>query len=120
MGEPTSAPLELDKEALYEGEVELAIAIPVSPPAMSKLYNQLQMTPEIKILYTRGSWDQGTTITFSLDRPLPLIGMISKIPGIEIEPLAPQKDKLAKGTSSSLLGAKRKGVTRIDVTLKEK
>jgi hypothetical protein len=117
-GEPVSAPLKLDKQALYDGEVELTITTPIDPAAVSKLYNQLQMTPEIKILYTRGSWDQGTTITVSLDRPLPLIGIISRTPGVEVTPGSPQKDKSEKGQAGSLLGATKKGVKRIALTLK--
>ena len=118
--EPVSAPIKLDSQALYDGEVELATTVPVDPVAVSRLYNYLQTTPEIKILYTSGSWDRGTTIAVTLDKPLPLIGMISKIPGIEVTPGLPQKDNFVKGTSSSLLRAERKGVTRIDLTLKER
>ncbi len=115
-----SAPIKLDSQALYNGEVELAVAVPVDPVAVSRLYNYLQTTPEIKILYTRGSWDRGTILAVTLDKPLPLIGMISKIPGIEVTPGLPQKDNFVKGTSSSLLRAERKRVTRIDLTLKER
>jgi len=118
--EPISAPLRLDKQAFYDGEVELIIAPPIDPVAVSKLYNQLQMTSEIKILYTRGSWNQGTTITVSLDRPLPLIDIISRTPDIEVTPELLQQDKSMKGKSSSLLGATRKGVKRIALTLKAK
>lgn len=119
-GEPVSAPLRLDKQALYDGEVELTIATPIDPVAVSKLYNQLQMTPEIKILYTRGSWDQGTTITVSLDRPLPLFGIISRTPDIEVTPGSLPKDKPEKGQPSSLLGVMRKGAKKIVLTLKAK
>ncbi|MEE8413070.1 MAG: hypothetical protein V3R96_00825, partial [Dehalococcoidales bacterium] len=54
-------PPPLDPKAIFGGEVELAISVPVDPVAVSKLYNQLQSTPDMKILYTRGSWDRGTT-----------------------------------------------------------
>ena len=117
--EPDSAPLKLDSRALYTGEVELAMAIPVDPKTVSKLYNYLQTTPEIKILHVRGSWDRGTTITVALDKPIPLISMISKIPEIEATPELLQKDNSVKGTSSSLLRAKGKGVKRIKLTLKK-
>ena len=94
--------------------------MPVDPASVSKLYNYLQMTPEIKILYTRGSWDRGTTITVTLDKRLPLIDIISKLPGVEMAPVAPQKNGSAKGTSSTLLGTRGKKVTRIDISLKER
>lgn len=105
----------LDTEAIYNGEIELAISVPVDPAAVSKLYNYIQSTPDMKILYTRGSWDKGTVITVALDKPMPFIGMISRISGLQIGPSVPQKDNVIKGSSSSLLGAKRKEVTRVDL-----
>jgi len=115
-----SAGLKLgDSQTLYAGEVELAIALPVELKMVSKLYNYLQTVPEIKILHTRGSWDRGTTITVVLDKPIPLISIISKIPGVEVTPELLQKDSLAKGAPSSLLKAGGKGVKRIKLTLKE-
>ncbi|MFC2056279.1 hypothetical protein ACFLTO_01770 [Chloroflexota bacterium] len=117
--EPVSAPIKLDRQALYNGEVELTITVPINPVAMSRLYNHLQTTPEIKILYTSGSWDRGTTIAVTLDKPLPLIDVISKIPGIDVTLGSSQTNNLAKGTSGTLRGTERKEVTRIDLTLKE-
>lgn len=107
----------LDTKAVYTGEVELAISVPVDPVAVSKLYNQLQSTPDMKILHTRGSWDRGTIITVSLDKPLPLIGIISDISGIAITPVNAEKSNIPK--TGSLLGATRQGVTRIDLSIKE-
>jgi len=118
-GETDSASLKQNSQTLYAGEVELAVAIPVDLKMMSKLYNHLQTIPELRILHTRGSWDRGTTITVVLDKPIPLINLISKIPGAEATPELPQKDDLVKGTSSSLLRGKKKGVRRIKLTLKE-
>ena len=108
-----------DSQTLYTGEVELAIAIPVELKMVSKLYNYLQTIPDIKILRTTGSWDRGTTITVVADKPLPLISIISKIPGVEVISELPQKDDLVKGTSSSRLRASGKEVKRIKLTLKE-
>ena len=116
--EPVGAPQKLDRAAIYDGEIELAITVPIDPAAVSKLYNYLQSTPDMKILYTRGSWYRGTTITVALDKPLPIIDMISKISGLTIAPGLPQKEKLVNGTSSSLLGAKRTELTRVDLILK--
>ncbi len=117
--ETESALLGQDSQTLYTGEVELAIPTPVDPKMVSKLYNQLQAIPELRILYTRGSWDRGTTITVVLDKPASLISIISKIPGVEATPELPEKESLLKGTSSSLLGTKRKGAKRIKLALKE-
>ncbi|MBA7653171.1 hypothetical protein ES703_61014 [subsurface metagenome] len=117
--EPGSVQLKQDSQTLYGGEVELAIAMPVELKLVSKFYNHLQTIPEIKIRHTKGSWDRGTTITVVLDKPIPLISVISKIPGVKATPELPQKDSLAKGTSSSLLRGGGKGVKRIKLTLRE-
>jgi vacuolar-type H+-ATPase subunit H len=119
-GELISSPLKLDEQALYDGEVELSITAPVDPAAVSRLYNQLQKTPEIKILYTRGSWHQGIAITVSLDRPVPLIGIISSTPDVEVTAGSLENDRLEKGQPGSLLGAMRKGVKRIALIVKAK
>jgi len=117
--ETGSVQLKQDSQTLYGGEVELAIAMPVELKLVSKFYNHLQTISEIKIRHTKGSWDRGTTITVVLDKPIPLISVISKIPGVEVTPELPQKDSLAKGTSSSLLRGGGKGVKRIKLTLRE-
>ncbi|MFC1953049.1 hypothetical protein ACFLWR_02840 [Chloroflexota bacterium] len=114
-----SNPITIDKEALYTGEVALGITVPVNPVAVSKLYNYLQTVPDLKVLYTRGSWDRGTTITVSLDKPLPIIRLISNIPGVVLSPASTQEYNSSKVVSSSLLGANRKEATRIDITLSE-
>jgi hypothetical protein len=113
------APLKLDSQAIYDGEVELFIPVPVELKMVSKLYNYLLTIPELKILHTRGSWDRGTAITVVLDKPMPLISIISKIPEVEVTPELPQKDSLIKGRPGSLLRAGSKGVKGIQLTLKE-
>ncbi len=116
-GEPT--PLELDTQAPYAGEIEFEIAMPVDSRMVYKLYEHLQTVPELKILHTKGSWDGGTTIAIGLDKPTPLDSIISKILGVEVIPELSEKDGLAEGVSSSLRGARRSGVKRIKLTLKE-
>ena len=116
-GEP--APIKLDGKALYTGQVELIIAAPVELKLVSRFYNYVQTVPELRILYTRGSWDQGTTITVVLDKPAPLISLISQTPGIEVTPELLDKDILVKEKSSLLLGAGGKGVKRIKLALRE-
>ena len=113
------APLKLDSQAIYNGEVELFIPVPVELKMVSKLYNYLQTIPELKVLHTRGSWDRGTAITVVLDKPMPLISIILKIPGVEVTPELPQKDSLIKGRPGSLLRAGSKGVKGIQLILKE-
>ncbi len=116
-GEPAS--LEMDSQAPYVGEVDVEIATPVDPKMVYKLYDHLQTIPELKILHTRGSWDRGTVIAVVLDKPMPLVSLLSEMAGIEVTVEVPQKDSLVEGISSSLLGARRKGAKRIKLTLKE-
>ena len=100
-----------DSQSLYTGELELAIGMPVDPNMVAKLYNYLQTTPEIKFIRTSGSWNRGTTITVVLDKPIPLISVISsKIPEAEVTPEPPEKDGFA---------GERKGIRRINIALKE-
>jgi len=117
--EAEPAPVKLDSQALYTGKVDLVIPSPAELKLVSRFYNYLQTIPELRILYTRGSWDQGTSITVVLEKPMPLISLISETPGVEVTPELLEKDDLATGKSSSLLRGEKKGVTGIKLTLKE-
>ena len=117
--EDEPARLELDSTASFIGEVEVEIATPVDPKMVYKLYDNLQTIPELKILHTRGSWDQGTVIAIVLEKPVPLVSLLSAMAGVGVTQSLPQKDSLVEGISSSLLGTKRKGTKRIRLTLKE-
>jgi hypothetical protein len=100
------------KSSLYAGEVELVMGTPVTPNLVAKLYNYLQMTPEIKFVRTSGSWNRGTTITVALDKPVPLVSVLSsKLPEAKVTP-----EQLGKGD----LVKERKGVRKINIALKEK
>ncbi|MEE9201871.1 MAG: biotin transporter BioY [Dehalococcoidia bacterium] len=77
-------PTEEERSALYSGEVELALAPPLDAAVMSRLHGLLLSNPELKILRTVGSWARGTTITVFLDRPLPLVGVLTEIPEIRL------------------------------------
>ncbi|HEY82277.1 MAG TPA: hypothetical protein G4O01_03190 [Dehalococcoidia bacterium] len=103
--------LKRGKGSLYAGEVELALGVPMDPNLVAKLYNYLQMTPEIKFVRTSGSWNRGATITVTLDKPIPLVSVLSsKLPEAEVTPAPPEKGDLAK---------KGKGIRRINIALKE-
>ena len=102
--------LKQESHSLYTGEVELAVAKPVDLKMVAKLYNYLQVTPEIKLAHTSGSWDRGTTITVTLDKPIPLISVLSsKIPEAKVTPERPEMDGFVKG---------KRGVRRIKLALK--
>ena len=120
--EEAKKPLQLkpeDSQALYVGEVDLAISVPVELKVVSKFYNYLQTISDIKILRTTGSWDRGTTITLVADKPVPLVSTISKVPGVEVIAGVSQKDGSAKQASGLRLRTGGEGVKRIELTLKE-
>ncbi len=105
------AQLEQDSQTLYAGDVELVIDRPVDPKMMSKLHNYLQTTPEVKLSHTSGSWDRGTTMTIVLDKPIPLISVLSsKIPEAKATPERPDKNSSGKG---------KKEIRRIKLSLIE-
>ncbi|MBI3931337.1 MAG: hypothetical protein HY325_04875 [Chloroflexi bacterium] len=113
-----AAPVALDVEALYTGEIELIIVSPVELKLVSRLYNYLQTVPELRILYTRGSWDQGTTIIVVLDNPLPLLQVLAKTPDVQVIPELLEKEGVAAGKSSSLLRGGQ-GAKKMNLILKE-
>ena len=121
VGEKVEEPVlpKLDSQALYTGEVELVMTAPVELKLVSRLYNYLQTVPELKILYTKGSWDRGTTITVVLEKSMPLISLISETPGVKVTAEMPGKDGSAAGKASSLLRGGEKVVGRIQLALKE-
>lgn len=118
--EPKPAPSlnEMDGSIMYNGEIELAIAAPVDAAAVSKLYAYLQATQGVKILYSRGSLGQGTSITVTLDKALPLIGIITTFSGLSVTTASPPGSNLAKGTSGSKPGNKRKEATKVELAVK--
>ena len=108
--------LPMDSTAIFNGDVELAVTVPVDPVAVSRLYNKLQSTPDMKILYTSGSWDKGTVITVSLEKPLPLLGIISNISGVDVKRVGGDNNRGEK--ASSLLNSNKSPAGRINLALK--
>ncbi|MFC1929036.1 hypothetical protein ACFLXK_05510 [Chloroflexota bacterium] len=117
--EVESALPKLDSQALYTGEVELTIASQAELPLVSRLYNHLQTIPELKILYTKGSWDQGTTITVVLEQQMPLISILLQTPGVAVTPELLERGVLARGKADSPLRGGEMAVKRIKLILKE-
>ncbi|MFC2034440.1 hypothetical protein ACFLTT_03465, partial [Chloroflexota bacterium] len=103
--------VQMDTKALFNGEIELFIEAPVELKLVSKLYNYLQTIPELRILYTRGSWDKGTAITVVLEKSMPLINVLLETPGLKITPEPLSKNGLEIG-KLSLLTKPDKGVMK--------
>jgi hypothetical protein len=80
-----------ERDSLYSGEVELTVEAPLEPTMISKLYNFLQTTPEIKFIRTTGSWNKGSIITIMLDKPLSLLSILAaKLPEADVMPEQPE------------------------------
>lgn len=111
--------IEKGNQAIYAGEVELAIAAPVDLKMVSKLYDSLQTIPELMIRNTRGSLTQGAIITVVLGKPMPLIEMISsKLSGVEMTPELPPVGGLGKENSSPKEVVGKAAVKRIKLASK--
>lgn len=113
-------PLEQSNRTLYSGEIELNIAPPVEPKMVARLFNYLQTVREVKILHTTGSWDSGPTLTLLLEKPLPLLGFIAGIEGLEVRLQNPESDE-KKGARDAFLNRKRKSqAQRVMLVLAQK
>ncbi len=118
-GKDEAALPKLDSQVLYAGEIELTVASQSELQLVSRLYNYLQTIPELKILYTKGSWDKGTTIAIVLEKPVSLISVLSEVPGVAVTPELLEKDTLLKGKSVPPLIGGEKEINKIKLTLKE-
>ena len=117
----TEAPtlIDVDTQLQYSGEVELMVVPPVDLKLVTQLYNYLQTIQELKVLYTRGSWDQGTTIVVVLEKPFALVKSITGIPNVSVSIGVLEKDAAAGGKTISLLRRKDRTAKRLGLILKE-
>jgi len=109
----------LDNKELYAGEVEFAIDPQVELQLLSKLYDYLMTLPEMRVLYTQGSWEAGTTITVAIEQPIPLMKLISEIPGVAVTAEILEENNPAKRRLSLLPGMEDKEVEIIKLVLNE-
>ena len=93
-----------EHEPVQGSGIDLHLIAPVQLSVASKVYAELHTHPEIEILRTVGSYDEGTTITvLSKKSPEVLVDMLAAIPGVEVDP--EHADKLSIMTK----GNSRKG-----------
>ena len=110
--EPEMVATKKESQSPYTGEVELVVEVPVEPTMISKLYNYLQTTAEVKFVRTVGSWNKGSSITIALDKPIPLVSVLaSKLPEANVVPEQTVRSGHVKD---------RRGVRRINISLKNK
>ena len=105
------APPQKDSE-LLEGKVEIVIAPPVNISKLLGVTRYLENTLDIKVLQTSGSWTLGSAITVSLDKPLPLVGLLKDMPNV-------QQAKIADGQGQSSASVQN-GARKISVILGRK
>jgi len=68
---------------IFEGEVEIIIAPPVDMAKLVRLRRTLQSVVHLKILRTDGCWTGTNVFTAFIDRPLPLISTLMRIPEVK-------------------------------------
>ena len=100
----------------YAGEVELVLSPPVDFAQVSKLYGHLQNLPEVRVLHTAGSWDEGTVVTVSLDRPGPLLSQLAAIPFLNVTREATQESGGFLKSAIGTLGERSKRRQRIAIS----
>lgn len=109
----------LDSEALYTGEVEIVIPSWVELRLVSRLYSYLLTIPDLRILYTKGSWNQGTIMRVGLEKPIPLISIMLATPGVTATPELAEEETPAIGKPGFPPRGGEQGGGRIKLTLKE-
>jgi len=111
-----------DNSSLFEGEIEIAMPPPVNMAQLIRFRRNLQDISHLKILRTTGSWKEGSVITALMDRPLPLISVLTEMPEVKKAEMWADREA-ADGDSpwgSSLeVGPESWQENRIVVTLKE-
>jgi hypothetical protein len=116
--EASGAEMALDeaaKSALYAGEIELALAPPVDPALLARLYSRLLSMADMRILRTVGSWDSGSTINLLLERPQPLLSRLLEIPEVRI---IPEPTGGARRAVSGALGGRGGQADRVWIALR--
>jgi hypothetical protein len=103
---------QLDADMSFSGEVEMIIAPPAELELVSRLYIYLQTFPDMRVLYASGSWNQGTKITVVLEKPQPLLHILSQVPEMKVS--AEPETRVP-----SVRGNGKKEITRIKLILAE-
>ena len=59
---------------------------------LARLYTCLTAQSDLRILRSVGSWDRGTTITVQTDQNIPLLDILSEVPGVEAKSVKTGKE----------------------------
>ena len=115
--DPIEETSEVENSMAYTGEVELIFPSPVDASIVAQVCNSLEANPELKIVRTVGSWEQGNFITVSLERPLPLIGILSEMAAIKVKPMRESPTSL--GSLMPSKGDSGRTTARIEISTNE-
>ena len=72
-----------ESSKLYEGVVELALDPPVNVSTMCALHKQLKQNPNVDVLNTKGSVDEGLKIRMLIRTPIPLLEFIKGLSAVK-------------------------------------
>ncbi len=118
--EETEADLsQSNSQTIYTGDLDLVLDAPVDLYLVSQLYDSLQTIPQLRILHTSGSFKHGARITITLEKPMPLLSMLSlKIPELKAAPVTEEKEGKRNGKINYQLGGE-KAVKTIKIAFKK-
>ena len=69
--------------ATYKGDFQLVFVSPLGFKQVKQFAERLESIEDLKVLWTGGSVDEGTIIGVSVQKPTPLVRILSEIPGVE-------------------------------------
>jgi len=93
-----------ENSELFEGKVEINIAPPVNIARLLGVTRYLENTLDVKVLQTSGSWNLGSMLTISLDKPLPLVNLLKDMPHVSEARVV---DKQRQSSASEQGGARK-------------
>ncbi|MFH0777164.1 MAG: hypothetical protein V2A71_00900 [Candidatus Eisenbacteria bacterium] len=82
-GESAEPAASVDSSPLFEGEIEIIVAPPVDMAKLVRLRRNLQNVVHLKVLRTDGCWTGANVFTAFIDRPLPLISLLTAMPDVK-------------------------------------
>ena len=103
---------------MFSGEVDLVLSPPLDFSRVSELYSHLQTLPEIRVLHTAGSWEQGTVVTVAMDTPGPLLSPLNALPTLEATPEVLEGSLGMLRTAMGSLGERGRRRQRINITFR--
>ena len=70
-------------DELYEGIVELVTASPIDQDQVRELEEYLRQVQNLRLVLIGGSVEEGAKIVVSVEKPMPLVNLLRKMPLVE-------------------------------------